>query len=80
MPRNLDRRVEALVPVERKALQERLHEILDVSLADTELASELDVEGNWRKLASAPHEPVETHVRLQALAIARSKRGLALAP
>src|SRR5689334_22439297 len=31
MPRNLDRRVEALVPVEAPELQDRLQEVLDVN-------------------------------------------------
>ena len=38
MPRNLDRRVEALVPVDDPALQDRLDEILEVNLADDTLA------------------------------------------
>ena len=38
MPRNLDRRVEALTPVEDGALQERLAEVLAIELADDELA------------------------------------------
>ena len=38
MPRNLDRRVEALVPVDDPELQARLDEILEVNLADDTLA------------------------------------------
>ena len=52
MPRNLDRRVEALTPVEDPALQERLDEILRVGFDDDELAWELDPEGVWRKVAA----------------------------
>ena len=38
MPRNLDRRVEVLVPVDDPELQHRLQEMLDVELADDVLA------------------------------------------
>jgi polyphosphate kinase len=75
MPRNLDRRVEALVPVTAPALQDRLQEILEVSLADTELASVLDAGGNWVRVGQTSGAPVEAHVRLQELALARARRG-----
>ena len=45
MPRNLDRRVEALVPVDEPELQARLEEILEVNLADDTLAWVLDADG-----------------------------------
>ena len=54
MPRNLDRRVEALTPVEDRALQERLAEMLPVGLDDDELAWELDPEGRWHKVPTTP--------------------------
>jgi polyphosphate kinase len=71
MPRNLDRRVEALVQITAPALQVRLREILDVNLSDTKLAWTLDAEGNWHKVMPVPDDGVETHVRLQELAMAR---------
>jgi polyphosphate kinase len=70
MPRNLDRRVEALTPVEDPALRERLDEILRVTLDDDELAWELDPEGTWSKVAST--KGVDAHRVLQELAVARS--------
>jgi len=70
MPRNLDRRVEALTPVEDPALRERLDEILRVTLDDDELAWELDPEGAWSKVAST--KGVDAHRVLQELAVARS--------
>ncbi len=72
MPRNLDRRVEALAPVEDPDLQFRLDEILEVLLADDVLAWELDADSRWTKL---PTEiGVDTHMTLRALAEARSAR------
>jgi polyphosphate kinase len=49
MPRNLDRRVEAMVPVLDPALQERLAQILDVELEDDVLAWDLHADGSWSK-------------------------------
>jgi polyphosphate kinase len=49
MPRNLDRRVEVLAPVEDVALQARLEQTLDLLLADDVGAWEL-VDTRWRKL------------------------------
>jgi len=70
MPRNLDRRVEALTPVDDPSLQERLGEILQVGLDDDELAWELDAEGAWHKVPSG--RGVDTHRALKELAVARS--------
>ncbi len=70
MPRNLDRRVEALTPVQDPALQMRLAEILRVGFDDDELAWELDGDGVWHKIAST--NGVDAHRTLQALAVGRS--------
>jgi len=72
MPRNLDRRVEALAPVTDDELRARLQEILDVNLADDTLAWELEPDGTWAKVATV--EGVNTHRRLQELAVERSRR------
>ena len=74
MPRNLDRRVEALVPVDDPRLQERLQEILDVNLADDVLAWELRPDATWHRVRSEQGGTVDTHVRLQELALARHRR------
>jgi polyphosphate kinase len=47
MPRNLDRRVEVLAPVEDPALAARLQEILDVNLSSDCRAWRLTADGNW---------------------------------
>jgi polyphosphate kinase len=46
MPRNLDKRVEVVVPIEEPALTERIEEVLALLLAD-EGAWRLDGEGVW---------------------------------
>ena len=71
MPRNLDRRVEAVAPVDDPELQGRFQEILDVNLADDTLAWELRSDGTWRKVPTL--EGVNTHRRLQELAIERAR-------
>jgi polyphosphate kinase len=70
MPRNLDRRVEALTPVEDPALQLRLAEILRVGFDDDELAWELDADGEWHRVTST--NGINAHRTLQALAVERS--------
>jgi len=70
MPRNLDRRVEALCAVTAPALKARLEEILEVDLADDTLAWELRADGTWRKLDAVAG--VDAHLRLRELAEARA--------
>jgi polyphosphate kinase len=57
LTRNLDRRVEVLVPVEDAALQVRIEGILDALLADTRHAWELGSDGSWSRARPAPGEP-----------------------
>ena len=69
MPRNLDGRVEALVPIEDPQLQARLQQILDLNLADDELAWELLPDGSWQKVPTTLG--VSTHATLERLAAER---------
>jgi polyphosphate kinase len=71
MPRNLDHRVEALAPVEDTDLQFRLDEIIDVLMADDELAWELRGDGQWARLPT--ERGVNAHDTLQGLAQARAR-------
>ncbi len=73
MPRNLDGRVEVLVPVLDAALQGRVQEVLDVNLVDDVLAWELGPDATWRRVVGADDDAaVDTHLRLQDLAAARA--------
>ncbi|MGH2687935.1 MAG: polyphosphate kinase 1, partial [Actinomycetota bacterium] len=69
MPRNLDRRVEALTPVLDPAIQRRLQEILDVNLSDDVLAWELAGDGTWTKVPTSTG--VSAHRALEERALAR---------
>ncbi|MDA1015459.1 MAG: polyphosphate kinase 1 [Planctomycetota bacterium] len=50
MPRNLDRRVELLTPIEDAALKERLIEVLDCNLQDTVKSSRLLADGTYERV------------------------------
>ena len=72
MPRNLDRRVEAVVPVTDPKLRGRLSEILEISLADDVLAWELGPDGMWQRVPTV--RGLNSHKRFQELAL-ESARG-----
>jgi polyphosphate kinase len=57
MPRNLDRRVELLVPVEDAAGREKLMRILDVCLSDNVKARQLMPDGSYRRLQPGEDSP-----------------------
>ncbi len=79
MPRNLDRRVEALVPVSDPTLQERLRELIDVNLGDDTLAWSLGPDGTWTRVAHIDPDgtsipgTLEAHLRLHELATSRAR-------
>jgi polyphosphate kinase len=70
MERNLDRRVEAMAPVDDPALKDRLRGILQLMLADDRRAWELDPDDTWRRVErSLPDAPgVDTFAALMASA------------
>jgi polyphosphate kinase len=57
MERNLDRRIEAVVPIEAPPLQERLRFILATMLADDRRAWELGPDGRWRRVETLVDAP-----------------------
>ena len=72
MPRNLDRRVEVVVPVTDSHLRARIQDILDICLADDVLAWELQPDGSWRKVTSTIG--LNSHRRFQELALESARR------
>jgi len=72
MPRNLDRRVEAVAPVLDPALKRRLDSVLHASLQDDVLAWRLRADGTWTKVPTRKGR--SAHVRLQKLALERAGR------
>jgi polyphosphate kinase len=71
MPRNLDRRVEALVPVNAGPLRDRLNEMLSIALADDALAWELESDGRWRRVQET--RGLNSQRQLQDLAVQRAR-------
>lgn len=59
MPRNLDHRIEVLVPVEQARTRQELGAILDSVFTDDTHAWELDSDGSWSRLQ--PQRPEKPH-------------------
>jgi polyphosphate kinase len=72
MDRNLDRRVEAMVPVEDGEARNRIAEIIDIMLADDRRSWQLGPNGGWRRTEDIQGVPgtCDTHEELKARAIA----------
>lgn len=76
--RNLDRRIEAVVPVLDLELRERLREIIDLNLADDTHSWELGADGRWSRVETV--RGVNAQRRLQELARERARRRRELDP
>jgi polyphosphate kinase len=68
--RNLDRRVEAMIPVADPDAVVQLEEILQLNLADDTQSWTLDSDGTWHRILTVAR--VATQEALQAAALARS--------
>ena len=69
MERNLDRRIEVLFPVENGMLKERIVEVLEMSLADTE-KSRLQIEdGSYRRVDKRGKESINVQMTLHERAV-----------
>jgi polyphosphate kinase len=71
MLRNLEQRIEVMVPVEDPALQQRLGEILALLLADDALAWELGPDHTWTRVPRSAG--LDSQAELQRLARERSR-------
>jgi polyphosphate kinase len=71
MPRNLDRRVEAVTPILDPALKARLAQIIEVVLSDDQLAWQLNPDGTWEKVSA--RRGVNSQRRFEELALARAQ-------
>jgi len=72
MPRNLDRRVEVVVPVTDALLRSRIQDILNTCLADDVLAWELQPDGGWHRVPTTVGLNSQKRFQEQALDWARS--------
>ena len=71
MQRNLDRRVELLVPIVDPAIEARIVEILTLDWSDDVQTWQLDAEGHWERLER--REGRCAQAQLSELAIERSR-------
>ena len=72
MERNLDRRVEVLVPVTEPDLRGRLDETLELNLADDVSTWQLGPDGTWARAARL--NGISTQLRLAELATERARK------
>lgn len=72
MERNLDRRIEVLVPVLGADLKARLSEILEIVLADDTNSWELEADGTWVRVERV--QGFSAQRRFQELALERARR------
>jgi polyphosphate kinase len=76
MQRNLDHRIEVLVPVENARVRAEIHAILDSALADDVNAWVLAPTGEWERLAPArPEKPHAHHETMMRRSLKRARRG-----
>ncbi|MEL6764339.1 MAG: RNA degradosome polyphosphate kinase, partial [Cyanobacteria bacterium J06607_6] len=76
MPRNLDRRVEAITPVEEPTAVQELKDIIDIMLTDNRHAWELDADGVFtQRTPGADGDSRSTHDLLMARAVKRDQSG-----
>jgi polyphosphate kinase len=80
MPRNLDHRVELVVPVEDEALEAELLDVLDRCFADDTFAWELDSEGAWTRLRGPDGQRRSVQDELRERHALRAAEQLAAAP
>lgn len=81
MPRNLDRRIELMVPVEGRENADKLDWILKTCLADTVQAWHLLPDGHYeRRIPDSRHPPLRAQQAFQARAEARAAAASQQAP
>jgi polyphosphate kinase len=74
MPRNFDRRIEVLAPVEDARLRADIEHVLDALLADTRFSWQLEPDGTWMRTAPSQGElPISAQDVLMQRASKRAK-------
>jgi polyphosphate kinase len=78
MPRNLDDRLEMVVPVEDGRVRQKLSAVFDALLADNAQAWELQADGTWQRVrAKKGDRPLGAQSALMRSAVARARRRIA---
>ena len=74
MPRNLDHRIEVVVPVEERRLKDEVQSVFDVLESDNAQAWDLSPEGDWTRKSPDGDRPRPTHDVLMRRARVRARR------
>lgn len=74
MPRNLDKRVEILFPIEDPILQEEIYHILQIQLSDTKKAHLLMPDGHYVKVDQRGKTPLNSQLYFCEEAMANAKK------
>jgi polyphosphate kinase len=78
MPRNLDNRVEIVVPIQDSRARQRITAIFDSLLADNSQAWNLREDGTWRRIrAKKDDRQTSAQTALMRSSVARARRSLA---
>jgi polyphosphate kinase len=80
MPRNLDSRVELVVPIEDEGLKAELLDVIERCFADNANAWELDADGVWSRLGASPGESRSVQRELRELHSAGTAEHFVAAP
>ncbi len=76
MQRNLDHRIEVLVPIEHARVRQEVHAILDSALEDDTNAWVLGADGEWTRVVPAkPAKPHSHHETMMRRSLKRARRG-----
>jgi polyphosphate kinase len=76
MQRNLDHRIEVLVPVENARARSEIHAILDSAFADDVNSWTLTPSGEWERVTPAkPDKPHSHHETMMRRSLKRARRG-----
>jgi polyphosphate kinase len=75
LPRNLDHRIEVVVPIEARSLQAELDAAFEALLLDNEQAWDLQPDGSWTRVRRAKGKPAQSaHSQLMRRARSRARR------
>jgi polyphosphate kinase len=76
MQRNLDHRIEVLMPVENARVRQEIHAVLDSALEDDMNSWILGADGQWtRSVPAKPAKPHSHHATMMRRALKRARRG-----
>jgi polyphosphate kinase len=75
MQRNLDHRVEVLIPVENVRVRQEIHAILDSALEDDTNAWSLGADGEWTRVEAGKSKRHAHHETMMRRSLKRARRG-----